>query len=355
MGPRTLALRGTWSGNTQASVRIGAAASSWSWAAPIAGRRRLAIAFAAAHPLREMAGSLGDRYLRLLEEAGVLGPGLDLEGEPRVCDAAPYQTDNDEPGVSRIGDADTALDPLSSSGVQAAIQSALRAGPVVNTMLAPSSDKDAASEYWKARRSAQAATHRSWSSDRYAEAYHVHATEFWRVRATPMPPRVENALPATPLPPPDQILALSAAAELVQSPSLIGAQVVRTTFLFHPNLQEAVAFVDGVPLHAVLASMSTLSTALRTDRNLANRMEKAWRFWVGFGGTASSRPDWKLRRPPAEGAETVCGSAGAAASEWLFDRPYVTGRPRGAGNVLRPAISINGRIWGLRRWLRGMD
>lgn len=165
MGPRTLALRGTWSGNTQASVRIGAAASSWSWAAPIAGRRRLAIAFAAAHPLREMAGSLGDRYLRLLEEAGVLGPGLDLEGEPRVCDAAPYQTDNDEPGVSRIGDADTALDPLSSSGVQAAIQSALRAGPVVNTMLAPSSDKDAASEYWKARRSAQAATHRSWSSD----------------------------------------------------------------------------------------------------------------------------------------------------------------------------------------------
>lgn len=222
-----------------------------------------------------MAGSLGDRYLRLLEEAGVLGPGLDLEGEPRVCDAAPYQTDNDEPGVSRIGDADTALDPLSSSGVQAAIQSALRAGPVVNTMLAPSSDKDAASEYWKARRSAQAATHRSWSSDRYAEAYHVHATEFWRVRATPMPPRVENALPATPLPPPDQILALSAAAELVQSPSLIGAQVVRTTFLFHPNLQEAVAFVDGVPLHAVLASISTLSTALRTDRNLANRMEKA--------------------------------------------------------------------------------
>lgn len=307
MGPRTLALRGTWSGNTQASVRIGAAASSWSWAAPIAGRRRLAIAFAAAHPLREMAGSLGDRYLRLLEEAGVLGPGLDLEGEPRVCDAAPYQTDNDEPGVSRIGDADTALDPLSSSGVQAAIQSALRAGPVVNTMLAPSSDKDAASEYWKARRSAQAATHRSWSSDRYAEAYHVHATEFWRVRATPMPPRVENALPATPLPPPDQILALSAAAELVQSPSLIGAQVVRTTFLFHPNLQEAVAFVDGVPLHAVLASMSTLSTALRTDRNLANRilagegpggsgLALAERHRHGRTGSSGDRPQKELKQ-----------------------------------------------------------
>lgn len=261
MGPRTLALRGTWSGNTEATMRIGAAASSWSWTAPIAGRRRLAIAFTAPHTLRQMAGSLADGYLRLLEEAGVLGPGLDLEGEPRVCDATPYQIDDDEPGVLRIGDADTALDPLSSSGVQAAIQSALRAGPVVNTMLTPSSDKDAAIEYWNARRSAQAATHRSWSSDRYSEAYQFHSTDFWRVRAAPTPSRIENTLPATPLPSPDQLLALSAAAKLVQTPSLIGAQVVRTTSLSHPNLQEAVAFVDGVPLHAVLAPMSKLSTA----------------------------------------------------------------------------------------------
>lgn len=146
-----------------------------------------------------------------------------------------------------------------------------------------------------------------------------------------------------------------AAAELVQSPSLIGAQVVRTTFLFHPNLQEAVAFVDGVRFMRSSHRCRHCPPRSELIAIWQTAWRRPWRFWVGFGGTASSRPDWKLRRPPAEGAETVCGSAGAAASEWLFDRPYVTGRPRGAGNVLRPAISINGRIWGLRRWLRGMD
>jgi hypothetical protein len=137
------------------------------------------------------------------------------------------------------------------------VQSALRAGQVVDTMFTPSFDEDAASEYWKARRSAHdiAAGHRTDTLRRTMSTRRSFGV-FGR-----LPCRSVKALPATPLPPPDQIMALSAAAKLVQTPSLIGAQIVRTTSLSHPNLQEAVAFVDGVPLNAILPPMSTLSTA----------------------------------------------------------------------------------------------
>jgi hypothetical protein len=49
-------------------------------------------------------------------------------GSPFICDATPHVTDGETAGLLRVGDADVALDPLSSSGGQAAIQSALAAG-----------------------------------------------------------------------------------------------------------------------------------------------------------------------------------------------------------------------------------
>jgi hypothetical protein len=98
--------------------------------------------------------------------------------------------------------------------------------------------------------------------------------------------RSKTPLPATPLPPPDQILALSAAAKLVQTPSLIGAQVVRTTSLSHPNLQEAVAFVDGVALASGPRADVEIVYRGRTDRNLASRI---------FGGEGPGGSGWLWR------------------------------------------------------------
>jgi flavin-dependent dehydrogenase len=261
LGPATIALRGTWRGHANAVVRIGTGVSSWSWAAPIGDSRRVAIAFTNPRTLRQMGGSLRERYVRLLDEAGVSNPDLALEYEPQVCDATPFVREDASRKLLRTGDADAALDPLSSSGVQAAIQSGLRAGPVVNTLLTPSSDGTAAMEYWNARRSAQAMTRRSWSADRYAEAFQLHPTEFWRVRAEHAMSRSRNVSPRAPLPLPDQTLQLSDKARFEHTPCLVGGLIVRATSLSHPNLPEAVAFVDGVPLHAILASISKSETA----------------------------------------------------------------------------------------------
>jgi hypothetical protein len=242
-------------------VRIGTAASSWSWAAPIGNGRRLAIAFTAPRTLRQMCGSLRERYLRLLDEAGVSNPSLALESDPQVCDATTFMREDDDRKLLRIGDADATLDPLSSSGVQAAIQSALRAGPVVNTLLTPTADHDAAMEYWTTRRSAQATTHWTWCAERYLEAFHAHANEFWRVRAAQAATSSPKVRPTTPLPLPGQRLKLTEGVKFVHVPCLIGGLVVRTTALSHPNLPDPVAFVDGVPVLPIFEVMSQSRTA----------------------------------------------------------------------------------------------
>jgi len=266
LGAPTVALHGHWRGDAPAVVRIGAAQGSWSWAAPIREHRHLAIAFTSPRTLRRLGGSLGERYRRLLDEAGVLRLGLELDAEPRVCDATPYVGDDNEPGYLRIGDASAALDPLSSSGVQAAIQSGLCAGPVVNTLLTRGAEAAAAIEYWKNRRSARTAIHHTWSTKRYAEVFGIHNSDFWAVRAAADAahgalPGARAPLPKAPLPSPDQMLRLSDKVEFVRTPCLLRGLVVRAVSLLHPNLGEPVAFIEDVPVHSVLAVLSTHATA----------------------------------------------------------------------------------------------
>jgi hypothetical protein len=104
LGPATIALRGTWRGHANAVVRIGTGVSSWSWAAPIGDGRRVAIAFTNPRTLRRMGGSLRERYLRLLDEAGVSNPDLALEYEPQVCDATPFVREDASRKLLRTGE-----------------------------------------------------------------------------------------------------------------------------------------------------------------------------------------------------------------------------------------------------------
>jgi hypothetical protein len=62
----------------------------------------------------------------------------------------------------------------SSSGVQAAIQSALAAGPIVNTQLAPAEDGAASLEFWRGRRASRMLHHRGWAQQLYSEAFARH-------------------------------------------------------------------------------------------------------------------------------------------------------------------------------------
>ncbi len=261
LGTPTVAVHGAWRGEARPTVRMSSNGSSWVWAAPAGLRRTLAIVFTNPDALHRMKGTLEQRYLRLLGEADLPEPGLELVSPPHACDATPYLTEGDEAKLLRIGDADAALDPLSSSGVQAAVQSALCAGPVINTLLNPSADHAAASEYWSSRRAARSETHKTWAAERYAEAFRLHKTEFWKHRsAAALSPRPVAVSP-TPLPFPDQLLMLSKRVTFVEAPCLIDGLVVRERCLFHPNLDEPIAFVGGLALRPMIKAFAERTTA----------------------------------------------------------------------------------------------
>jgi flavin-dependent dehydrogenase len=247
-GATTLALCGSWTGAASQTVRISAQSDYWCWSAPTSPTETSLLCFIDPQRFQTLGGSLRERYIRLAHESGVL-PGigaLTLGGEPYACDATPYVTEQETAGVLRVGDADLTLDPLSSSGVQAAIQSSLAIGPIVNTLLTPGADWGAAMEFWQTRRIKRMAQHRDWSRRLYSEALCAFGTAFWADRSE-TEPRSEPAgkLPA-PAPAPDQLIRLSEHLRFTSTPCLTDGLVGRMECVSHSNLAEPVAFLDTI-------------------------------------------------------------------------------------------------------------
>lgn len=259
-GSSTIAIYGEWTGDFDQVVRLAASEASWSWIAPVHSGRFIAIAFTSPRALRGMKGSLEERYCGLLRDAGILHGRSALLSGPRVCDATPYLKDDAGNGFLRVGDADVALDPFSSCGVQAAVQSGLCAAPVINTLLNSEADGEAALEYWATRRRERVRSHGQWSSERYREASKGCQTEFWQTRAlldesASWPPET------TPLPRPEQILTLSGQVSFVDAACLQGQLVVRRRCLLHPSLAEPIAYVDGILLEPMLRILAEAQPA----------------------------------------------------------------------------------------------
>jgi hypothetical protein len=248
-------------GRSEEIVELAAAEMSWSWSAPLASGRLLTVAFTTPRFFHRLEGSLEERYRHLLLEAGVLDTHSSLHSPPRVCDATPYLRDKATNALLRVGDADVALDPLSSSGIQAAVQSALCAAPVVNTLLSPGADTEAALEYWDRRRTERARSHERWSAQRYREAFALRRTEFWRTRAMHYVEDAPSHGEMPPLPRPEQAIALSSSATLIEAACLQGKFVVRKQCLTHPHLREPIAYVDGLFLAPMLRILAEAKPA----------------------------------------------------------------------------------------------
>lgn len=288
-GKSTLALWGRWRGRSAESVRVSAQHSSWCWGAPLSAGQSALVCFADPHEFRRRPGSLLDRYLTLAHESEVLGhiDELALVGVPQTCDATAYSTEGETAGLLRVGDADVALDPLSSSGVQAAIQSALAAGPIVNTLLTPGQDGLAALEFWRRRRSFRAAQHQRWAGQFYRKAFAVHSSAFWSDRFEVLPDEGKH-YPTASLPHPDQPIALSGQTSLVLAPCLVGSLVKLLECVDHANLPEPIAFVAGVHLTPLLRCvarpaparevLTVWSASVASDHLAYSLLAWAWRF-----------------------------------------------------------------------------
>ena len=188
MGPRTFAIYGYWVGShLPERPRIEAGEREWYWGVPIPDGSYNTLVFIDGARFRtELGGSLDDRLRALLDRSSLMreARGATLRAPARAADATPYV---DEECVSArhimIGDAALAIDPLSSSGVQKAIQTALSGAIVANTLLRRADAGDAAQRFYRDNLRDSATRHSAWASSHYATAGTRFRDSFWTRRA----------------------------------------------------------------------------------------------------------------------------------------------------------------------------
>lgn len=296
MGPRTIAIHGYWTGKRLPSrPRIEAGEAAWYWGVPIPDGSYNTLVFVDGERFRaEPAGSLEERLLALLAGSALMREveGARLRGPVRAADATPYVVD-DAATASRIrlGDAALALDPLSSSGVQKAIQTALSGAVVANTLLRRPHDAEAAIRFYQDSLTGAAERHRFWASSHYAAAASWRCGRFWTARAdsaspvtsaeavdeSPMARTVEDDVPVR----------LSRESTWEAVPCLGAAYVEMKTALRHPGLDGPVAYLGGQELAPLLG-------ALRPGMTL-RQLTHTWAGTVP-PGMAASIVRWLSRR-----------------------------------------------------------
>lgn len=305
-GPATLALYGYWTGKgLPEHPRIVAGADAWFWGVPLPDGVYNTLVFINPRDLRAMPGTLADKFHALIATSSLLPPGggVDLLGSVQATDATPYLA---EDCVTRdsitVGDAGLALDPLSSSGVQRAVQSALLGSVVVNTLLERPQSQGMAQRFYREHLAEASGRHRVWARGHYAQVAGIQATRFWRERAetsasfaVTQPEVVPPIAPGTPLD-------LSPGLEIVKLPCVVDRFIEARPAVRHPGLASPVAFLGEVELAPLLRCVRRGMTAPDLVRS------------------------WTPRVPPQQGS---------AIAQWLVSRGLLIPHPVGAVAMAR--------------------
>jgi flavin-dependent dehydrogenase len=255
---RLLAVHGCWRGAyVPSAIRLASSERCWAWGAPVAGEAYEATVFLDPRDLEAEGKSIELRYRALIDACGLLdrAGAAELIGPVRACDATPY-VDRDAVGTDfiKIGDAALAIDPLSSSGVQTAIQSGVSGAIAVRTLMNNVGDDELVATFWTSEVTRHSRQHASWSAGFYRTAAARFGTPFWRSRSALAEP---NAAPPASaeqrtLPGPAQTLRLSSSLVFADAPCVIGSKIQRRPVVTHSTSGEPLAFLGGTDLPALL-------------------------------------------------------------------------------------------------------
>jgi hypothetical protein len=199
---------------------------------------------------------------------------VELIAPVRAIDATPYlSNDCVTPTRIQLGDAALAIDPISSSGVQKAIQSALSGAIVANTLLRRPASTDAAVGFYRAQLGDASERHHRWAAEHYRDVAETHDRPFWRQRVggaygaidPPRPAIDARALLTAPL-------ELSRDLEFVSTPCLQGDFVSLASALHHPHLASPLVFLGGRELAPLLQTLPSGKTPLQIAQSWLNRM-----------------------------------------------------------------------------------
>ncbi|WP_407150960.1 NAD(P)/FAD-dependent oxidoreductase [Bradyrhizobium sp. ORS 86] len=260
-GPRTVAVSGNWRDTSFAPGRnhVEAGATCWYWGAPRPDGAFCAMVFVDAdqsHGRRRH--DLEADYRGRLSESSLLRDCLRgrMEGRVRLHEASPHQsaicvTENS----IKIGEASFSLDPLSSQGVQAAMNSGLQAAIVVHTMLTRPEDARAAMTFYRDSRKDTVERHRAAAARHYAAVAGMTSARFWHERAAvvqasaaPMPLRVPPMFAGR--------ARLSRDVRIADVPIIECDRVTLRKGLHHPALARPFAYLDGIAVETLLERMA---------------------------------------------------------------------------------------------------
>ena len=278
-GPATLALYAYWQGEAlpdQPSIEAGP--DAWYWGVPLPDGTYNSLAFVDAkqfHSTRD--GTLATRFHRLLERSCLMAGlrGAHMTGPVQAIDATPYICESAVTPVSiAVGEAALALDPISSSGVQKALQSALAAAVVANTLLRQPASAAAAMGFYETSLRDASARHSRWAAGHYATAARHRTDEFWKERATPLAEEMSHPSPVTA---DAEALAtwrveLSHELAVEDLPCIEGDFVVLKPALRHPGLETPVAFLGDHALAPLIARIRPGSTPLQIAQTWSDGM-----------------------------------------------------------------------------------
>jgi flavin-dependent dehydrogenase len=327
VGPRTLALYAYWTGpGIPRHPTIEAGESEWYWGVPLPDGTYNTLAFVEAERLRGRSREMERVFLDLLDRSTLLEGCSDVRraGPVRAVDATPYR--EAEPvtrSTIKVGEAGLAIDPISSSGVQKAIQSALSAAVVVHTILRRPDSAETALRFYRDTLERASDRHHEWASGHYAAVAARRHAPFWLERAAPttstgvpsaQPPShpapargdamgqvVGRGAPVR-LPGVDTPLEVSPDLEYVDLPCIDGSFVAVKEALRHPHLEEPLAFLGGHELAPLLRELRPGLTPPQVARSWSARVPPE---------TGLAMAAWLVRHGilvPHAGRETVGGS-----------------------------------------------
>lgn len=284
-GARTTAFYAYWQGSDLPKrPRIEAGSDAWYWGVPIPDGTYNTLVFVDPRTYAP------ERFQELIARSGLLEGcrNIRLASPIQAADATPYI---DEECVThrsiKVGDAALAIDPLSSSGVQKAIQTALSGAVVVNTLIRKPESSEAAIEFYRSSLADASQRHSNWAGEYYGAASATRNAEFWRQRAVrSFPGEAAPSFTASDFA--DEPLALSPDLKFVESPCIEGGFVTLKPALHHPSLERPVTFVGGCEMpplvQRVRKGMKPMEIALLWSDRVSIRTGLALTGWlVGKG------------------------------------------------------------------------
>jgi flavin-dependent dehydrogenase len=278
-GCRTVALYAYWRGQGLPDEPcIEAGCDAWYWGVPIPDGSYNTLVFVdARHFSAAPKESLTARFLQLLERSGLAAAcrAASLAGPVRAADATPYLERGSVTRWSiKVGEAALAIDPISSSGVQKAIQSALAAAVVANTLLQKPQASDVALEFYRVNLADASERHRRWAARHYRLVAARSGGTFWEARASyadwnppslPRTPVNADFLAAIPV-------RISRHLEFVDLPCIEGEFVTVKQALRHPNLESPIAYLGRWDLAPLIRRWLPGSTPLQQAQSWSNRI-----------------------------------------------------------------------------------